>query len=237
MPSETREQKELTKTITLCIKQFTEDKEFICSLARQVSKEVLTKINERLAIFEDKFTALQKVTDGKILEQENKIKSLEEKINSLNYRNEILEQRSHVKTLRIHGIEEAADGEKGNLENELIKIFNHKLKVNMQLNDIEYCYRMGKKDSKKPRPIIVNMFSYKIKQKVFAQKKAFKNTGISMYEELTRTRAMILKKAIEMYGKRNVWTNEGKIYVKNGTYIRHIKSENELYETRTESND
>lgn len=52
----------------------------------------------------------------------------------------------------------------------------------------------------------------------FYTENVFKNTGIFMYEEVTRAASYYNEEIIEIYGESNVWTDDENMYVKRGTY-------------------
>ena len=59
--------------------------------------------------------------------------------------------------------------------------------------------------------MIVKFTSYGGRKEVFSRKKQLKGSGITIKEDLTSRRRDALKRAIELYGLRNVWSSDGKI--------------------------
>ena len=76
-------------------------------------------------------------------------------------------------------------------------------------------HRLGKKRTDgKSRPIIARIWSSNLQNDIYFSKKKLKDKSISITENLTQRRLEKLKKAEEQYGKKQVWTKEGRIYSK-----------------------
>ena len=81
------------------------------------------------------------------------------------------------------------------------------------IHDIDRTHRLGKRklDNNAPRPIIVKFTRYNVRNKIFKSKKKLKGKTVSITEGLTKRRVVELKKAREMHGFKNVWSQDGKI--------------------------
>lgn len=127
-----------------------------------------------------------------------------------------LEQYSRRSNIRIFGIPETEKEDVGQL---VIQLFTQKLGLSIALSDIDRTHRTGIK-SDKVRPIIVKFVSYRVKASVLTARKLLKGTSISIKEDLTKQRYLILTSALKKYGTRNVWSNDGRIFAsENGKKI------------------
>ena len=81
------------------------------------------------------------------------------------------------------------------------------------IRDIDRAYRLGKRklDNNVPRPIIVKFTRYNVRNKIFKSKKKIKGKTVCITKILTNRRVVELKKAREMHGFKNVWSQYGKI--------------------------
>ena len=81
------------------------------------------------------------------------------------------------------------------------------------IHDIDRTHRLGKRklDNNVPRPIIVKFTRYNVHDRIFKTKKKLKGKTVSITESVTKRRVVELKKAREMHGFRNVWSQDVKI--------------------------
>ena len=77
--------------------------------------------------------------------------------------------------------------------------------------DRTHCLGKRKLDNNVPRPIIVKFTRYNVRNRIFKTKKKLKGKTVSITESLTKRRVVELKKAREMYGFKNIWSQDGKI--------------------------
>ena len=96
----------------------------------------------------------------------------------------------------------------------IINTLNEKLDLDIKLQGLERTHQIKKpkKTRRKTRPIIVKLFQYNDRNRVFRNKK--KLLMILITESLTKIRTDKLRQAKETYGFTNVWTNDGKILFK-----------------------
>ena len=114
------------------------------------------------------------------------------------------EQHLRRNCLLVHKIAETSDE---NTDDLILKTINEKLDINITENEIDRSHRIvKKKDRQRPRPVIVKLKRYNTRKKVFANKKKFKGTGVSITELLNKSR--------EEHGFTNVWTTDGRILFK-----------------------
>ena len=172
------------------------------------------------------------------------IQLLRNDIAELQIRNDDYEQRSRNECLVIHGIPEATENDAREDTDTLVcdKV-NELLGVELSLNDIKRSHRLGVKKSNNNnqratrsrsspaqicRPIIFRLQSYNKRRDIFTSKKHLKSTGITITENLTRTRYDIYRSAIAKFSKENVWTSDGRIIVKVGGQKHSVTTKGEL---------
>ena len=126
---------------------------------------------------------------------------------------EDLRQYSRRTNLLFHGIEE---GDRENTDDKIMEVINTKLGLNLTLDDVGRSHRLGRKAENRKRPIIARFVSYRKRKTVFEAKKKLKGTGIVISENLTKERYELYKKCIQDYGRENVYTLDGRIYILTG---------------------
>ena len=120
------------------------------------------------------------------------------------------EQYSRRNCLLVHGVEEKNNED---TDQEIINIVKNDLGEEITIHDIDRTHRLGKRklDNNVSRPIIVKFTRYNVRNRIFKTKKKLKGKTVSITEGLTKRRVVELKKAREMYGFKNVWSQDGKI--------------------------
>lgn len=167
---------------------------------------------------------------------EDRIKALEAKVDLLSEKldgarkeallaNEKLEQYSRRNTLRIFGLPVRHKDE--DTDKVIVELFNEKLGVPVTAADIDCCHRLHSKDNARS-PILVKFCRRSVKNRVYYSKKKLKGTKIVIFEDLTKMRTELLKRARETYGMNNVWTSEGVVTIKVGNKVRKIHNEEDL---------
>ncbi|KAG5867903.1 hypothetical protein JTB14_021184 [Gonioctena quinquepunctata] len=115
------------------------------------------------------------------------------------------------KSLILFGLPEVNKEECSEL---IIDMAVNKIGININKNNIDSCYRIGKQVGGKTRPIIVKFVQLNIKQDIYKNKK-LKGTGIVIREELTKKKMEIIKLLTNKIGNNaNLWTNSGNVFVK-----------------------
>ena len=124
------------------------------------------------------------------------------------------EQYSRRNCLLVHGMEENNNED---TDQEIINIVKNDLGEEITIHDIDRTHRLGKRklDNNVPRPIIVKFTRYNVRNRIFKTKKKLKGKTVSITESLTKRRVVELKKAREMHGFKNVWSQDGKILFSN----------------------
>lgn len=207
-------------------------KNTITEVDNMASQETLNKIlkcveksNEGIAILNSKFDNIDR--------EVNKLKSVTLKntleIDTINKKIDNMEQYTRNNNIRIFGLQEKPNE---NTQELILNIIKEKLKINNIIpGDIEKSFRIGK-PNEKPRAIFVKFKSHQNKINVYGNKSKLKGTKITIREDLTKQRIKILNEKIEKYGKKNVWTLDGKIkWIENGTKHTTILEKQTVNET------
>jgi hypothetical protein len=137
------------------------------------------------------------------------------------------EQYTRRANLRVYGVPEGRSEDTNEI---VIKLVKEKLNVQITRQDVDRSHRLGKPpiDGKKnsPRPIIVRFTSYAARSSVFKEKRRLKGSGVTIREDLTPKRREVLRKAVDVFGLRNAWSLDGKIFfVKDGRTVQATRLE------------
>ena len=126
-------------------------------------------------------------------------------------------------------IKGVAESETEDLQDEVCKLLKSKTKITVSPNEINYCYRMGKKPgAKHPRPIAL-MFTCRWERDiVFNNKKLLKGSGIVMDEMLVKSNLNLYKAVRSVIGVKSSWSWNGKIYAFINNTKKLITSEDDL---------
>lgn len=196
------------------------------------------KFQKSMEVFEARFTsASSTVTLNQLSSDFQQFKAfvcdtfslLRAQISSVAAMTDDLENRSRRKFLLIRGIKESPIE---NIPQTVSSFTTNMLKMDVCPEDIVFGYRLGKsKNSDKPRPILVKFLSSEMRSKIWRSKKLLKGTDTSIAEFLTQNRRQIYNEGRRVYGMRNCWSQEGKVYIKlpNGDKIS-LQSVNHLKE-------
>lgn len=152
---------------------------------------------------------------------EMRFKKLEEEVQSLRSENkklqtaledrsDALEQYSRRNSIRIFGLAEKPNE---TVMDTVLQFFNGTLKLNLTAANIDRCHWLAKSQEGKFRLIIVKFISYTHKNLVMMNRKSLKGSTVVVTEDLTKARYTRLKAAQAKYGKKNVWTWDGRILV------------------------
>ena len=186
--------KEISQKI---VNQIITDKDFMDALAVKVADVVSKKMDEKIKILETKINTL-----------ENELKSVQGEKEELYLKIDDLEQVSKLNQLRLYGVPE----DKNDLKLKVIQIFENKLGISGI--ELEHCYRIGKQQPGKARPIIIKFAARMQRNIVFFNKKKLKGSKFVIVEELTLNRYQLLMLARDKMDKNNVWTADGRVFVK-----------------------
>ena len=164
------------------------------------------------------------------LQKENR--GLKARVELLEAKVDAAEQYSRRNCLRIAGVPE---NQSENTDVYVID-FTRAIDAEVTLDDIERSHRVGKRrDSGRPRDIIVKFSSYRARRKVYGARTKTKDSGyrgVYINEDLTKSRNMLLMKARNMVKTKHIhsaWSSDGTILVRDLADNKHrIISENDL---------
>lgn len=198
--------KELEETVKRVVEEALQNKSLLQVFAATVRDLLMADLQQTIAEQTSAIEALKKVVE----EKDKALEALQNKVDDL-------EQYQRRQCLRVFGVAEE-DGEDTDQKAILIA---SQLGVDLTTADIDRSHRIGRKTDK-PRPIIVKFVSYRKRSEVFRNKKHLKGSGVTVREDLTKTRYRLLQDAIGKYGVKNVWTVDGTVIAKVGEEKRRI---------------
>lgn len=164
------------------------------------------------------------------LQKENR--GLKARVELLEAKVDAAEQYSRRNCLRIAGVPE---NQSENTDVYVIDL-TRAIDAEVTLDDIERSHRVGKRrDSGRPRDIIVKFSSYRTRRKVYGARTKTKDNGyrgVYINEDLTKLRNVLLMKARNMVKTKHIhsaWSSDGTILVRDLADNKHrIISENDL---------
>lgn len=178
-------------------------------LAKSIAAIVVKKYEQQQNEMREKLDTLEST----ITEKETIIAKLEDRIQDL-------EQYSRRNSLRVFGIPEAP---REDAQAVVVNMFKKSMGVTLNNFSLDRVHRIGKPSQGKIRPIIVKFTNYNDRATVFQKKKLLKGSKMTVFEDLTKSNMELLNAAKSKYGRNNVWSFDGKIFVKsdNETFRIH----------------
>lgn len=204
--------------------------------------DILTRLENNNKEIKEKMqeaTTLIRELKGKVEMMEEVIKKKDEEINGLKGRINALEQYGRNRNIEIHNVPEK-NGE--NLE-EITQKISEKLGIKITEEEIEVAHRIPTKNTHKPKPIIVQFRSRKIRDKIVADRKktitqrevvvngtsdrVFINENLSPYFKDLLWKAKNRAKELQY---RFVWFSRGKVLMRKeeGKNVFEVKTEEDL---------
>lgn len=192
------------------------DKEFMNAIATTIADMVMT----RLSGVVDQLT-------GRVNELEVKVAQVENINKTLLSRMGQIEQFNKRKCLRVYGIKEEKNE---NLPQVLSDFFRSKLHLDLHAKDINSCYRIKGRDkvTDEAKPIFVEFSSLSCKNSIYVNKSKLRGTKVVVREELARSRHDLFVAASSKFGRKNTWTQGGRVFVKLNGKKAAISSMEEL---------
>ena len=130
------------------------------------------------------------------------------------------EQHNRNECLLLHGVPEEEKETPSKSSNLFVSHVNQHLNAGMTVEHIRRAHRLGqKRKNGKPRPIIARIWNSELRNYLYYKKREFKNSNISLTENLTKKRMSIKIEAEGKYGSSNVWSKEGRIYAKDNNNV------------------
>ncbi|KAI8425734.1 hypothetical protein MSG28_011522 [Choristoneura fumiferana] len=145
------------------------------------------------------------------------LECLQKQVACLSRQVDQLETRSRRKMLLIHGVPEVADEDTVSLAVEVCK----RVKRSVSGADVGRCFRTGRSQAGRKRPILVHFRDAALRDEVWFAKTALKGSGIVISEFLTPPRHAAFMAAREKFGVTKCWTREGVIVVLDADGRRH----------------
>ncbi|CAG9815558.1 unnamed protein product [Phaedon cochleariae] len=207
------------------------DDTFFENITSKISAKVTASIGEQLATMNQKLDNMEaKINDELIRIATVEKMSISNRTDIVKLSDEMddMEQFRRANSLRFIGVKEE---ENENVLTTVLSIINNGLKVKCLPSDINNVFRVGKIKNETPkptRPIVIDFISYMKRNEIFQIKKSIKGSGIYINENLTSARYKLLGQAKEKYGKQEVWSQGGRVCVKQNGTIRMIKNVEDL---------
>lgn len=161
----------VSQALNKCIKN---DSLFIKTIVNKVTEAVIKTINNKLLNLEETVQEVQSTQNELKSDLEEKINKLEDEIREaklcgqgIEADMEKMDQESRRLNLRIFGFEERT---KEDTKKELIKFLNSKMSTTLSEEDIEFCFRIGKKIANKNRGILIRLFTRYQTRDLFQEK-------------------------------------------------------------------
>ena len=173
-----------------------------------------------LARFEEKVNGLTKELSAKVSiinELQNEITTLKEKMFEMEDK---IEKSGKEKNLLLDGIKES---ENENTKENALGFIKDNLKIDVKDYQVNEIYRIGRKESDKPRRILIKFLSQNMKDKIYNERlqliKSSNPSLKSIYinEDLTKKNQNILFHARNLKKSKrisSVWTRNGNVTIK-----------------------
>lgn len=178
---------------------------------------VESSANKKVSDFILKFNKFESTINSSLAAIKQDVQNMEAKVTNLDNKYKYMEVRDRQNFILVHGIKEDV----GDMQEHLLKLINLKLlnvsndsELCVKKRDINRCYRLGKKDSEKTRPIAVQFCTQWIRDMVFDKKKLLKGTKVVFTEFLIDENLKLLRLAKQVMGKA-AWTFRGLVYAGN----------------------
>nr|CAH7734080.1 unnamed protein product [Callosobruchus chinensis] len=158
---------------------------FIKKIVDKVSECVAKTLKDRVASLEQKVDVIHKQNQVIIDALRKEIAVLKTDQMSAIKKLQLLEHESKMCNLRIFKLVEI-DGE--NTAAVVLKLLNSKMSLNLAMDDILVCQRIGKKVAKGPRGVLVKLKNVYTKDRVYNCKRLLKGTGVVIKQDLAEAK-------------------------------------------------
>lgn len=212
---------DVQEIIDRSIKSLLADKQFLAGISTVVAKTIEESMQPTFNAINAKLNEIE--DDTKIIK--GRYANLIEENAALKIKLDSIEQYSRRSNIRIMGLPEEPKED----IHELVKNFlKQKLSIDPEPGAIDRTHRIGVVRTGSSRQVIVKFVSYQHKRMAIQRRKLLKGTGISISEDLTKERLSLFKSAQSRYGKGNVWTLDGLVWVNHNKKRFVIKCTTEL---------
>lgn len=174
----------------------------------------------KLQMLINRFEFFKTTVDNRLKSIESQVDILRQSIENIDERLDTIVQHGNRNKVLIFGVQEQS-GEK--LQDRIVEIVNSKLSTTLQITDMDFCYRIGKKTDKVARPVLVGFVNTWKRNDIFYSRKLFKGTKISISEVLSPVRLQTYK-IVKQRFEKECWANRGKIGFKINGKIEYVTS-------------
>lgn len=146
------------------------------------------------------------------------VKVINVNLNNYSVELDIHMQHFNNNKLLLHGVKESSNED---IYKNIIDLLRDNIGIEISKCELVNCYRLGKKQPDKNRPIVIEFLQKWQRDHIFFKKKQLKGKNVLISEVLTKYRYKIFQECYKIY-KNLCWTRNGIIIVlKNGqnTYI------------------
>lgn len=215
------------KKVTRAMAKVSEEKDSTGELQKLLfSEEFLNRFSDLVSKKgSDNFAVTIEAINVNIENLQSKVTLLENENTEMKKLIDRQEQYSRRNNIRLHGLAETEN--ERSTDDIVVKLIREKLKLDITVAAIDRSHRIGRKSegTGKPRQIIVKFIDYHVQNAIIRSKKMLKNTKITITEDLTSTRAALLRTSMSNWGKKNVWTSDGRIFIKYQGSVHKIETE------------
>lgn len=188
-------------------------------MIKNLKSEITAEMDKKIENLECKVSAIEKkVTDEKFGKLEKDV----EKLKKLNYTLERqvesaidaannVEQYGRRWLLRLHGVQQSEAEEEEDCTQKCLDIFQTKLGVSLQKQDIEAAHRLRPRTDGKPPTVIIRFTRRDQRQRVLSNRRKLKSSGVSIAEDLTALNMKLLNRVQNNEGVEHAWTSNGKV--------------------------
>ncbi|XP_045476340.1 uncharacterized protein LOC123682005 [Harmonia axyridis] len=208
---------EIASEVNKALKNYLSNESFLKTIADNVSNAIIKTVELKLSHIETTLTNMQ--ADVTNIRDENKVTA--EKVDRhtndfLHYKTRMerkydrIDRYSRKCNLRIFGFEGRPNEQTGE---SIISFLNSKMSMKLTKDDMEVCYRVGRKGGEKSRAVFLKVNNFNLKDQIYRKKRLLKGTGVVIREDLTSHGVELYSKCVEKAGMKNVWTDSGKVYI------------------------
>lgn len=197
--------------------------EFCKKIVSLISKEIDARLTKRIIDLEDKVSSLE----GNMTCMQSEITQLRRDNLRLMETTDTQEQYHRNLNIRLYGIPSNADDRQSNIKHSVLNVFKEKMQLDIQESQIASCFRIKHKNSNtavSAGPVLITFSDLNMRSKVLKNRKLLKGSQLVVKEDLTGVRAKILKCATEKFSRKNVWCNNGNIYVRFKGVVSKVSS-------------
>lgn len=169
-----------------------------------------------LETIKNRFSFFEATIKNNIKDLQSQIDKLRSDSERINLKLDGIMQGDCKNNILIHGIDEK-NGE--DLYVDVKAIIENKLKIHLDKNEINLCYRYGKRPevNNRCRPVLIKFIHGWKRSEVLKNKKLFKGTRLVCTEHISPLRYILFRTIRDRFGK-DCWTRNGKIgFVYNGS--------------------